>query len=655
MSTVLIKAITSGLFMLSLSHVALAQDAHDEHLGSGSARLANQAYESYEKRNYVDADSMAALALKLRPGNTKLWLLRIYSLQKLGRQDAALAIAEDAVKANQNSIELLKVRDLLRSDRNLTTAATQGKTNAATPSAAAATVDSAPVTHADTASAPATIGSIAPPAAAVHQQANAAVAAVSPPASASATVSMPAPVSTPAVVSAPASVAASSGVTAPPSKQELAWRNADAAYKHYANGDFANAQKYARRSLQLRPDQPKMKRLLGYAADRQNALQRIDTTKAQPGPSVHSPSPPPGYEPATKAYAAWDRHDYAASSQYGKIAVEEAPDNTAYRLLYINSLTLTDQYRAAYEQFSQLAARPVPDSNLLDAAYTAQRFGANKQAIEWFSNAIDAADACRMDIDSVTRENVRQTISDLDRRWGFSSGISYGSVGVMDPAFAPSLNRRKTLQTSSELYWRSPWTGGGGRHLEWYVRGNMTQYDGTHGATGLSTLQSAAGVRLKPFSTQNVVLAAEHLFKTSSDSRDDWLLRAAWSDGEGANLPAGKNATRYWQLYAEADYFIKHPQALGAAEGRYGQNYRITSVSPNLSVAPHLTMFAGYDSLLAKRATLGAGAGVNIRYRFRQDTYHAPQSYVDFTVQYRVRVAGDDRAKGVFASLYFAY
>ncbi|GEM_PF-4878197 len=620
------KTIAFGLLLLAIDHISMAQTASDEQLGGGSTRLANQAYEAYAKRDFADADSKAEMVLKLRPGATKLWLLRIYSLQQQGKQDAALAIAEAAVNTNKTNTELLQVRDSLRLAKQ-PTAASHSKNTDEVAAVAPSMTDVAGGSPTQKIASPATD--------------NASLQTQSVNRSAKTDTIPPAP------------AASRSSVTGQLSVTQLAWRNADAAYKSYARGDYVQAGKYARRSLRLRPHQPEMQRLLLYVADRQNA--RPHQAATSPTTQV-ADRPAPGYHAASAAYAAWGRQNYAESMRLGKIASEQARDNAAYRILYINSLTQMDRYQTAHTQFSELAARPVPDPHLLDAAYIAQRLGENQQSVSWFSQAIDAADAGRISIDPVTRDNVRQAVSDQDRRWGMSTGISYGSVGVMNPAFAPSLSRRKTLQSAAELYWRSPWKGdGGGQHLEVYVRGNLTHYDGTQGATGISTLQSAIGVRLKPFSSHNVVIAAEHLFKVGNDSRDDWLLRAAWSDGEGAQLPAGKNSGRYWQTYAEIDYFVKHPQLLATMEARYGRNFRMTTISPNLSVAPHLTVNAGYDSLLAKRSTLGAGAGVHIRYRFREDAHHAPQSYIDFTVQYRIRIAGDDRSKGVFASLYLAY
>jgi CRISPR/Cas system CMR-associated protein Cmr1 (group 7 of RAMP superfamily) len=47
--------------------------------------------------------------------------------------------------------------------------------------------------------------------------------------------------------------------------------------------------------------------------------------------------------------------------------------------------------------------------------------------------------------------------------------------------------------------------------------------------------------------------------------------------------------------------------------------------------------------------------GIGVRYWFRETRHKAPQSYIDFSVQYREKVFGDDSAQGVFARMTFAW
>ena len=90
-------------------------------------------------------------------------------------------------------------------------------------------------------------------------------------------------------------------------------------------------------------------------------------------------------------------------------------------------------------------------------------------------------------------------------------------------------------------------------------------------------------------------------------------------------------------------------------EGRYGRAYRIDSVDGNFVATPYLGLSAGYDSLLARRGTVGGGPGISVRLWMREDTYHAPRSFIDLNMQYRFRLAGDDRSQGLFFGLYYSY
>lgn len=366
----------------------------------------------------------------------------------------------------------------------------------------------------------------------------------------------------------------------------------------------------------------------------------------------------PGYQEASDAYAAMAADDMSAAVTHARAAFEADPKNLSYRLLLVHTLLRIGQQEEARQLFASVGenAQDVPPAELLSAAYAGQRLADNERARDLFSRAIDAADANDLELDPQARLNVRQAISDLDRTWGFTAALGYGTVGVMNSSFAPSLSKRRTLQSSAELYWRPPVIGlRDGSTFELYTRMNEALYDGTGGSTGSSTWQGVLGARWKPWGRSNVVFAAERLFRIGDNSRNDWLLRAAWSEGDGAGLRAVEPNWEYWQLYAEGDYFVQNPQVLGTFEARYGRSYRIDSVSPNFVATPYLVLTGGYDNLLATHGTAGIGPAVNLRYWFREDRYHAPQSFVDFNLQYRWKIFGDDRSNGIFAGLYFSY
>jgi cellulose synthase operon protein C len=86
-----------------------------------------------------------------------------------------------------------------------------------------------------------------------------------------------------------------------------------------------------------------------------------------------------------------------------------------------------------------------------------------------------------------------------------------------------------------------------------------------------------------------------------------------------------------------------------------GRTFRMDRYSPKWTVFPYLVAGADYDSSVDHSVPVGVGVGVSTRYWFRDSHYDAPRSYVDLSVQYRLKVAGDDRARGVFFGAVYAY
>src|SRR5207248_309977 len=70
---------------------------------------------------------------------------------------------------------------------------------------------------------------------------------------------------------------------------------------------------------------------------------------------------------------------------------------------------------------------------------------------------------------------------------------------------------------------------------------------------------------------------------------------------------------------------------------------------------PHAVLAGEYDSTLTDKTAFGLGAGVSVRRWFREDKYHAPQSYLDVTLQYRVPIGGEDRMKGPYINTLLSY
>ncbi|WP_164738409.1 NfrA family protein [Aquabacter cavernae] len=294
---------------------------------------------------------------------------------------------------------------------------------------------------------------------------------------------------------------------------------------------------------------------------------------------------------------------------------------------------------------------------LLDAAYVAKREVANEEAIAYFKDAIDANRAGTLSLPPQTVFGIKREVADMERSWGVYSSVSYGAVGVMpSTVFAPPPGVGHSIQAGVELYWRPPVIGyRNGALFELFFRAFETLYDENDGATGWDTVQGSVGARWKPLTDQNLVLEISHLFPVGQYARTDWLFRVAYSTGDGSDLRVDVPDWLYWQVYGEGDYFAVNPETIGNFEARLGRSYRLDPISDRIVFTPFLAIGGAYDSVLATPGAMGAGPGANLRFWFREGEYTAPMSYLDLTLQYRWRLAGDARAEGVFASAFVSY
>jgi tetratricopeptide (TPR) repeat protein len=296
-------------------------------------------------------------------------------------------------------------------------------------------------------------------------------------------------------------------------------------------------------------------------------------------------------------------------------------------------------------------------SAILDAAYAAKRSSRNAEAIDYFKAGIDENAAGKLPLSAQALFDARREVAELERSWGAFVTLSYGAVGVMPSSpLAPPLVGGNLLQAGSEIFWRPPVIGNRDNSIfEVFARTFETLSDGTGGPTGAPTLQGAIGARWKPFSSFNLVLEGARVFALGHDARTDWLARVAFSDGQGTDLRVDVPNWTMWQIYAEYDRFFVKPQTVVSFEGRFGRSFRLDPISDRVVVTPFLALGGGYNNLLATPNALGTGPGVAVRWWFREDKYTAPMSYVDLNVQYRFKLAGDNRARGVFVGFTAAY
>lgn len=312
-----------------------------------------------------------------------------------------------------------------------------------------------------------------------------------------------------------------------------------------------------------------------------------------------------------------------------------------------------DAALAAFERASRASA--LPDQALQDAAYAAGRLGRNKAAVGYFERTVDAAASGQLPLTPQQLFSTRRFVADRTRTVGAYGSLTYRGVGVSGLSLTPGASD-DSLQAGLEAYWR-PFGNGDGRLLEVYGGLAGTLYSKAELPTGASTVQGAFGVRVKPLVETNLILAVERRLKIGSQAQTDWLARVGYSNGLGQDLRV--DAPDWWttQLYAEAGRFIKLKQNYATFEGQAGRSFRLDAIHPKLVIFPHLVFGAdrndGYGK--GREKAVSAGAGATLRYWFNEDKYTAPRSYWDMSLQYRGRISGDDRAKGVFLRFTLSY
>ncbi|EJN10145.1 hypothetical protein PMI40_00191, partial [Herbaspirillum sp. YR522] len=301
-------------------------------------------------------------------------------------------------------------------------------------------------------------------------------------------------------------------------------------------------------------------------------------------------------------------------------------------------------------------AGKLPEEALQDAAFSALHESDDAAALAWFERSVDAADGGRIERTAQQRFDTRRAIATVDREAGATASItrSGGGPSAGNGGRPGASSRDSTLQAGAELWWR-PFGYMDGRTVEVFGRVFQTLQDQSGGSTGAQTAQGTVGARWKPFSSQNLVLSMGRLVPLGAQSSADWLAQVAYSDGIGTDLRADRTAWWTTQWYAEAGRYLQHPQTYGVASLQSGRSVRLDNVLPGLVVFPHLTVNTDFNSLNGNRTATGFGPGVNLRYWFRGDTYHAPRSSLDLSLQYRFRIQGDERAKGFFVTTTLSY
>lgn len=419
------------------------------------------------------------------------------------------------------------------------------------------------------------------------------------------------------------------------------------------------------------------------------ALDRRDSTKALE--ALHPLASDPSYEVQSRlSFALWGAGGKAAAAAAFRAAALSAPgpeERGVMARAHINaliSLDRRDEARAAFREadkagalvgpqtgaseaatlaaalhederaqalFAQADARgDAPPRMWLDAGYSADRLADKKLSVKHFSRAIDESRAGRLELTPGETFRLRRANAEMSREWGAYLSAFYGANDAVNSSL---FGRKGVTQLGGEAYWR-PRLDLNGAEVSLFARAFIT-VDGLRGtATGGKTVQGWTGVQVKPFRAHNLVVEGSKMVKVGDLARDDWMARAAWSTTQGLDPIFEKQNRWMWSAYLEAARIFDASQNLGYADLRVGRAF-VLAPEAGPVIAPFVGAVYSYDDKAGRNSALGAGPGVVARVYLRDTIHKVAQSYVEVTVQYRARVSGDMRARGLFASATLSF
>lgn len=154
------------------------------------------------------------------------------------------------------------------------------------------------------------------------------------------------------------------------------------------------------------------------------------------------------------------------------------------------------------------------------------------------------------------------------------------------------------------------------------------------------SLQAGFGVQIKPFDRTNLVLAAERLVAVGAFARDDWLLRASYSAGQGYERPPGARLWPFSALYLDAALIApSDPDWVVSADARTGLSWQpVTGVTLRSTLIVTGIAQEGFGRTLE---LLEAGPGLRVILAAPGGAGRASDLALEVEARWRQRLAGD--------------
>ncbi|MFQ5346922.1 MAG: tetratricopeptide repeat protein [Rhodothalassiaceae bacterium] len=327
------------------------------------------------------------------------------------------------------------------------------------------------------------------------------------------------------------------------------------------------------------------------------------------------------------------------------IAVQLQPDAQTWRALGYAARADGNLARSVEAFEAAHALDPDDPATLRELGYLYKRLGQRHRAARAFRAAIRAADTAG-EVAPERRPLLRREVRALENRIDGGIAILWRRDGPPDAPLSVGDRVLSQSQGLADIEGRMPWPrSGAGRGLAVFGR-FIWALDGDRPTPRDESLQAGIGLKLKPLAGETFVLGVERLIAVGAFARNDWLLRASWSRGDGFEAPVGRRRWLFWSLYGDLALIDPaDPDLQVNAEARLGGGMMLGPVHlrPHLQLSTLLVDDAGGTTSL-----LEGGPALAIRLAFGGDRYRADPRALGLTLAYRARLAGNARNRNGF-------
>lgn len=324
--------------------------------------------------------------------------------------------------------------------------------------------------------------------------------------------------------------------------------------------------------------------------------------------------------------------------------INPSPPVMAYGDMATICIKMDDDYFARIYFEKYLKYYNYSLDSLSDTGYTLMRLVRNDYAMCMFSHAVDIYNRINPLMEDAKKEtlylnkahNLRKELSALDKFWGFYPYVEINDFDLEDDQ--ETVVRGLPSQAGAEISWRPPVIGFRDyRIFEAYVGFSTRLEQETHSVLKDYT-QGVFGLRYKPLKAANLNLAIEKHYKIGKFARDDYLLRAMFSDETNKDKHVFSPQTFFinYSFFLEGGKFLKHEResyayldcTVGPAKVLKGSGFLLTF--------PRFRFKRRWqdDNTPSTAKYSMFGAGIALRKYEKEKEYFTQRWYVDIYIEY---------------------